>query len=455
MKNLLILTSCLTLSGCFSTTMFNTSQVQAPIEWSVEAQQETPRIDAESLHGWWKGFADPALNSLIDLALKESPDRQIAEARIAQARGLRRSARSFLLPQISGSASARREDADLSGTGQYPDNFYDAGFDASYEVDIFGKNRNNFKASDDSLHAIIEQYNDVTLTLIAEVARSYIDYRAAQNQMRIAEKNLKSQERTLALITDLNDLGSAPRLDVERATTLVNNTKASIPEYRRIEQNARLRLSALTGVMPVALMPELAQQGEIPGGDVQPVLLSPANIISLRPDVRAASYNLSSASKLTKAAVADFFPSFNISAFYGISETALSGGVNIWRIAAGAAVSLLDFGRVEGRIDAASAREQEAFAVYRKAVIGAVVEVETALNDYANITSKQSALQKSYNSADKALSLSQTLYKEGEISFLDVLDAQRSANNAESALITAQAAQIESLVRLYKALGVY
>jgi NodT family efflux transporter outer membrane factor (OMF) lipoprotein len=455
MRNLLLLTSCLTLSGCFSTTMFSTSQVDTPLEWSVQAQQETPRVDADTLHGWWRDFADPSLNDLVDIALKHSPDRQIAEARIAEARGLRRSARSLLLPQISGSVFARREDADLSGTGQHPDNFYDAGFDASYEVDVFGKNRNNFKASDDSLNAIIAQYNDVTITLIAEVARSYIDYRAAQNHMRIAEKNLQSQEKTLALISDLHELGAAPRLDVERATTLVNNTKASTPEYRRVEENARLRLSTLTGVMPVNLMLKIAPEGSILEADAQPVLLSPVNIISLRPDIRAAAFNLSSASKLTKAAIADFFPQFNISAFYGVSETALSGGVNIWRIAAGAAVSLLDFGRIEGRIDAASAREQQAFAAYRKAVIGAVVEVETALNDYANITAKQAALGKSYQSASKALDLSQDLYKEGEISFLDVLDAQRSANNAEAALITAQALQVESLVRLYKSLGVY
>jgi len=452
MKKILLMTTCLTLSGCFSTTHYNTAQLQTPEQWSIGAAQAVPSVEKENLHQWWQGFDDATLNDLIVLSLEQSPDRLIAESKIAEVRGIRRTSRSSLFPQIGVSGSAKREDA---GAGRYPDTFYDAGFDASYEVDIFGRNRNNAAAADDDFNAIKEQYHDVTLTLIAEVARSYIDYRAAQNQVQIAEKNLESQEKTLSLVRNLNEAGTAPKLDVERTSTLVNNTRASIPEYKRLEENARLGLSVLTGEFPENLKPILESAMAIPGANVQPVLMSSANIISLRPDIRAAAYNLSAATNLSQAAVADFFPSFTISGLYGVTETALLGGTNIWSLAAGAAVSLLDFGRIEGQVDAADAREKQAFEQYRKTVLQAVVEVETALNDYAQITSRKVSLQQAYDSADKALDFSQTLYKEGEISLLDVLDAQRSANAAESSLVTANANQAESLVRLYKSLGVY
>ena len=137
------------------------------------------------------------------------------------------------------------------------------------------------------------------------------------------------------------------------------------------------------------------------------------------------------------------------------AETAFASSTSIWSIAAGAAVSIQDFGRIEGRIDAARAREVEAYQLYRRTVLEAVTEVEMALNDTARIDERYISLNKAYQNADKALYLSETLYKEGEVSFLDVLDAQRTVNEAESELITAQAAQVESLVRLYKSLGVY
>lgn len=116
MRNSLILVSGLALSGCITTTSYDVSQVEAPLEWTVNAQQTTPRISAESLHGWWKEFNDPTLEQLIVVSLEHSPDRQAAEARIAEARGLKRTARSSLLPQIGASANASREDADLTGS---------------------------------------------------------------------------------------------------------------------------------------------------------------------------------------------------------------------------------------------------------------------------------------------------------------------------------------------------
>lgn len=454
MKKIVLLSSIFMLGGCFLSTGPYHAPPAQPENWMGASAENVPSVNNEELKSWWLRFNDPVLNQLVDQALKDSPDRLIAEARIAEARGIKRSAKSYLFPQLGASGQAGREDPDV-GTASYPDGFYEAGFDASYEIDIFGRNRKNLSAADERLLAAEEQYHDISLSLVAEITRTYIDYRAAQNQLSIAQKNLSSQEKTLKLIEDLYRLGSAPKLDVERTNNLVNTTRASIPEFERQADNARLRLGVLVGALPEAMPEDLKQSADIPGANVQPVLMAPAQVLAGRPDVKAAGHELSANTALAEAAAADIFPTFSISGFYGIADNAIASSVSPWSVALGAAVSLLDFGRIEGRIDAAKAREEQAYQLYRKTVLEAVSEVETALSDYAHINEQRISLQHAYDSASQSLELSRALFKEGEIAFLDVLDSQRTVNNAEAALISAQAAQAQSLTRLYKSLGVY
>ena len=446
-KALLLISSSILLSGCFATGQ-NFSPPKSPESWQRQAETIT---EIDKLKDWWLKFDDPNLNKLVELTLADSPDRLAAEARILEARGLRRSARSSLFPQINASASGNRQD-----DGANPvDNFHDARFDASYEIDIFGKNRKNVSAANAQIRAAEARYHDTTLTLISDVVRSYIDHRAFQKQTNIAKKNLVIQQKTLELIRRQREFGEAPQLDVERAENLVNTTQASIPEFQRLADNARLQLSVLTGQLPADIAPILSDNMNIPGSQVQPVLMAPAKVIAFRADIRAAHANLIANTALAESVTAELFPTFTLSGFFGVAETAFASSTSIWNVALGAAVSILDFGRIEGRIDAARAREVEAYQLYRRTVLEAVTEVETALNDTARIDERYISLNKAYQNADKALHLSETLYKEGEVSFLDVLDAQRTVNEAESQLITAQAAQVESLVRLYKSLGIY
>lgn len=453
MKYTLTLSALLTLSGCFSGGL-DVGPFGGPAKWTMTKEKIERIENAETLQGWWKKFDDDTLNALVDLALADSPDRKIAEARILEARGLRRTAKSKLFPQINASTSAGREDTGSDDAGRISD-LFEAGFDASFELDIFGANRNAFSAADERLIQRQAEYHDISLTLIAEVVRGYINYRNAQNQYRIAEKNLALQEKTLELIGNLFELGAAPRLDVERAKNLVNTTRASLPEFKRQENNARLGLSVLTGQMPDALMALLETDAEIPGANVQPLLMAPAQVLSLRPDIQAAEANLLAATDLAESATAEFFPSITLGGFYGVVDNALITSASVWSIVAGAAVNLLDFGRIEGQIDAARAREKQAYELYRKTVVEAVVEVETAMNDYTQISQRRVSLNEAFAAAQEARTLSETLYKEGEIAFLDVLEAQRSANEAEAQAITAKAAQAESLTRLFKSLGVY
>lgn len=453
MKKLLLLSTCLVLSGCAATDR-DPADTAFPQNWTTEEAALIEQADILSLKHWWLKFNDPALNELITRALSDSPDRKIAEARILEARGLKRTARSTLFPQIGARATAGRQDSGLDTPGAI-DSYYEAGFDASFELDIFGKNLNNLAAADAQLAAAIADYHGTGLTLVADIVRTYIDYRAAQAQKRIAQSNLETQEKTLSLVRDLYRLGDSPRLDVERAENLVNTTRSFIPEYERQAENAALRLSVLIGGTPRATKPVLAHEEDIPGADVKPVLLAPADVLALRPDVRAAHALLAAQTDITDAVTADLFPALTLQGFYGIGDGALLNSATLWNVALGAAISLLDFGRIEGRIDAARAREQQAYETYRKTILQAVSEVETALNDYSQYHAKYVSLEKAYQNAQRALTLAQTLYQEGEAAFLDVLDAQRQANNAQSAMVTARAAQAESLARLYKSLGIY
>lgn len=410
----------------------------------------------EALQGWWQGFDDSALNRLIDTAMRQSPDRELAAARIEEARGLRRTARAGLLPNVGASASEGREDTGLYGANDVSS----AGFDASFEIDLFGKNRLKAKAQQKNLEALTAQYHDVTLSLIAEIARNYSEYRAYEKQVAIARDNLKLQQDTLDLIKAQQSLGEAPQLDVERAENQVNTTRASISEYQRLSDAARLGLGALVGAMPEAVS-ALLQQSEdaplaaVPGADIAPLLMMPADVIAQRPDVQAAWAQLQAQGALADSKAAEYFPSISLSGFFGVAESALFSSTTVWDVALGAAVSVLDFGRLEGEVDAARSREKQAYETYRKTLLSAVAEVETALSDYAHIHARRVSLGKAFGNADRALALSRDLYNEGEVSFLDVLDAQRTRNQANSSLIAAEMAQAQSLIRLYKAFGIY
>lgn len=438
-----ILSSCVTQSDAYQPLL------TVPEGWSNITEKTLISTDQAPLQGWWKSLNDPALTQLIDIALEESPDRRMAEARVLEARGLRKTTFSSLLPQIGASAQSGQSDRG-AGSG----NFYDAGFDASYEVDIFGANRNASSAADKNILALEAEYRDTSLTLIAEIARVYIEMRGYQKQSEIAKTNLEIQQETLILVKQLFEAGESPKLDLERAEGLVNTTKASIPEFERLVENAKLSLSVLVGKMPQDLSGFIQGPARIPGGDIQPVLMAPAAVIAQRPDIRAAAYNLEQRTDLSQAALAQIFPTFTLSGFYGVTKTAILSSTSVWDVAIGAAVSLIDFGRIQGQIDAARARETQAFEMYRKALIAGVVDVESALNDYAQLNERDVSLTRAYENAEKAFALSQSLYKEGEISFLDLLIAQRDLNDAEASMVAVQSLRAQALVGLYKSLGV-
>jgi NodT family efflux transporter outer membrane factor (OMF) lipoprotein len=447
---LLLTGSTLVLSGCVSSNT-NFPSLTMPQSWVSNDQANIiDNAEISELKNWWKKLNDKPLNKLVEMALDNNPDRAIAQSRVAEARGIRMTTRSSLFPEISARADGGRQD-----TGLTNDNYYEAGFDASFEIDVFGVNRHNVDAANASISALDAQYHDTSLTLVAEVVRVYADFRGAQKQVIIAEKNLTIQQETLDLINRQYNVGEVPLLDVERSEALVNTTASSIPEFKRQADNLRLQMTILTGALPADIIPIVDGVTDIAALKIDPVLMSPASVLRHRPDVRAAIATLAQATSLSESAAASIFPTFSLSGFYGIAESALVNATNVWTLAGGTALSLLNFGRIEGEIDAAREREKQAFEIYRKSILSAVVEVEIALVDYTRLNTRGGSIQKAYNNANNALKLSQQLYSEGEISFIDLLDAQRTLNSADSARVSSEQSQVKSVIRLYKSLGVY
>lgn len=451
-KNFLM-TGCsiIMLSAC-ANPLADLANMSGPKFWTSDTQDfiTIDETSMDQLKQWWLRFDDETLNTMIDMALANNPDRNIAQSKIREARAIRKTTQSTLFPQIGASANVGRTD-----NGVAIDETYQAGFDASYELDVFGVNRNNLSAANARIQTLQNQYHDISLTLIAEVARTYIDYRSAQKQTDIANKNLKIQTNTLNLIRKQYKVGEITKLDVERAESLVNTTAASIPEFQRQADNARLQLTILTGEMPAKILNIASNAKDINAFNIEPILSTPTSVMNVRPDIRAATTNLGEKSSLTKAAAASLFPTFSIEGFFGIAKSAVFASDTIWNVAAGTAVSLLNFGRIEGQIDAAREREIQAFELYKKTILNAVTEVETAISDYSRVNTQSLSIQKAYKNAENALYLSQRLYTEGEISFLDILDAQRTLNEADAARVRTKQSEIQSIIRLYKALGVY
>ncbi len=453
---LLVLGSCTILTGCL-TDGPDYAPPEQPGKWQAKEDHQSfysqfsPAKEAKTLEAWWTLFNDPVLDRLVKTAMALSPDRAVALAKVNEARGIARTAFGGQFPQIGASASTDRSD---SGSGS-PDNTYDAAFDASFEVDLFGKNRNASKAAKDSLEAMQAQFEDVTLTMVAEVSRTYVEYRFYEKQVSIARKNLESEKKTAGLIRQQNEVGEATRLDVERAENQVNNTNASIPQLKNQADSARLRLSVLTGLLPEYILQIVKEAQPIPKADVLPVLATPAEILNARPDIRAARASFAASTNTAASETANLFPSLTLSGLYGIADSAFVSSASVWSVALGAAVSLIDFGRIEGRVDVARAREEQAYHTLRKTVLEAVMDVEQSIVAYAHINEQKIALEKSLQNARKAQELSQQLYKEGEVSFLDALDAQRSVNSAELSASEAEYRQAIALIALYKSLGVY
>lgn len=446
------------LAGCTMGPDYHEVNPSVPNHWQAESNANLKQATVENLKNWWTSFGDAQLNQLMNKALAGNLDIKIALTRIDQARAERRGTRAELFPTVNIKTGAQRNENPFPGLApgiKY--NMFELGFDALWEIDMFGRQQRRLEAVSAELDAAGEQYRQSLVILTAELARSYINYRSLQNQLGITHSNLESQRHTLALIEKLFNEGVKARHDVVRARAQTESTAAQIPALEANLVAGLRQLEVLVGQNPGTLSSELNRVSAVPLASGRSILATPADTIRRRPDIHIAERQLAAATAMQGAAIAELFPKISLSAFVGLRntdvESLLKSAAFSYGTFANLVQPLLNFGRIQAGIDLADAKQKEAYLTYQKAVLDALAETETALTAYLKEEIRRQTLSSAAVDLQESVRLSQLRYQEGVISFLDVLDAQRVLYIAEMELARSQAATSTNLIAVYKALG--
>jgi len=457
-----ILTLAALLGGCTVGPDFQRPQPNLPDEWHGTAPPAEGSLPAVAdLARWWTVFNDATLNALIQRAAATNLDLQQAEARIRQARAARAVAAGGLGPSLDATGAYQRSRTPTANTtGErtaVTGELYQAGFDAGWEIDLFGGQRRSLEAADADLTAAVESRRDVLVSLMAEVARNYIQLRSDQQQLAITRRNLTAQQHSNRITRQRFEGGFVSGLDVAGAEAQAATTAAQVPLLESAVRQTIYSLSILMGAPPAALEAQLSPEGAIPlRPPVVPVGF-PSDLLRRRPDIRAAEANLHAATARIGVATAERFPHFTIagSAGFRAGEAAalFEAASGFWSLGPSVNWRLFDSGRLKAGVAVQQALADQALIAYRQRVLNALQEVEDALAALEKEQSRRDALATAVAANHKAVMLAERLYSDGMTDFINVLQAQQALLSTENALVQSRAAVATDLVSLYKALG--
>jgi NodT family efflux transporter outer membrane factor (OMF) lipoprotein len=438
------------------------AEPDVPAAWSgaavggTDAGTGTRPGTAGSLVQWWQGLGDPVLSGLIVQALQANTDVLGAQAALRQARALRDVAAAGLLPALGTSASAQR--ASSGGLdAAHSSNSFHVGLDASWEVDLFGGQRNALAAADATARASAANLGQVQITLAAEVALSYITLRSGQARGAIAQANLDSQLQTLQITEWRAQAGLLSVLEVQQARSAAAQTRAALPGLQTSTEQASHALAVLTGKPPAALADLLATARPVPQPAASAALSLPADTLRQRPDVRAAEQQVLAAQGRVAQADAARYPSFNLGGSIGLNALTLGALGNSAAVAgsllASVSMPLFDGGAARAQVRAQQAALDQARSAYRATVLTALKDVEDALVALRGDRERTLRYQQAADSASQAASLARQRFASGLVDFQTVLDTQRSQLGTQDSVASASADVSTDHVRLYKALG--
>src|SRR6266511_979374 len=465
-KSITAATALVLLAGCAVGPDYREPKLAVPSGWQ-EAQQKGVDIRPVEMTRWWATFNDPLLNSLVERAVQSNFDVRIAEARIREARASRAVTASGLWPTLDVSASYSRNRTSENalalgslapqGGGNLEQDLFKTGFDASWEIDVFGGVRRAVEAADATIAASVESRRDVLVTLLGDVAKNYIDLRGFQRRLAVARANLKAQQDTLDLTRIRFQAGLTNDLDVAQAEAQVSTTAAQIPTLESSLKQAAYSLDLLLGLTPGALWNELAHETTIPSLPPEVLVGLPSDLLRRRPDIRFAERQLAAATAQIGAAMADLFPKFSLTGVAGLQSISASdwftGRSRYWSVGPTISWPIFDAGRIRANIEIRNAQQEQALNQYEKAMLAAFGDVEKSLVSYSREQVRQRSLAEAVASNRRAVEMANELYVRGLNDFLNVLDTQRSLYAAENDLAQSEATMAANLVALYKALG--
>jgi outer membrane protein, multidrug efflux system len=452
--------------GCAVGPDYHSPPAHAPAAWSSPVE-EGLSAGGSTPASWWTSFNDAELDSLIRRAAQSNLDLRASEARLRQARAVRQGSAADLWPTLDASGSYVREleskNQPFFGALPLPANFpfeynvYQAGFDASWEIDLFGGKRRALEAATAEWQGAIETRNDAMLSMLAEVARNYVELRGSQQRLEIARRNLNLQEEAVELARDRFEGGVATELDLTRASALLADIRASIPPLQTAVRGTMYDLAVLLGLEPGALLAELSTAAPVPPAPPDVPIGLPSDLLRRRPDVRQAERQLAAETARIGVAKAEWFPKLSLTGDAGYESVSLGKwfepSSRFWSIGPSLQWRLLDFGRVRAEVRAQTAAQEAALAVYEKTALVSLQEAESAVVAYAQEQNRRRALAEETADNRRSLQMAEDLYAQGRVNYLDVLDARRSLYQSEDQLAASDQAVSLDLIALYKALG--
>ncbi len=451
----------LALSGCAVGPDFQTPEAKVQNNW-IEAGDRRVRTTAIKKH-WWKVFKDPVLNRLIERAAEQNLPVQIAGLRMLEARAQLGVAIGSMYPQTQeGTGDAQRvrlstRVANRSYVARPEFWNFSVGFDASWELDFWGRFRRNVEAADASLTATVADYDNALVSLNADVARTYATMRTDEVLISIARENAKVQREGLEIAQSRFRNGATSELDVTQAQTLLESTLADIPDLQANLQRSKNALSILLGEPPGAIDALLRGPQAIPVASKRVAIGLPAELLRRRPDIRTAEMNAAAESARIGVAEADLYPRFYLFGEIGVqaSDAAklFAPGSLFFTAGPGFRWSILNYGRITNNVRMQDARLQQALVNYENTVIKAAQEVEDALISFLKAQESTTSLQKSVTAARRSVDIAIIQYREGAENFQRVIDSQTRLLQQQNRLAQTRSSIATNLIAVYKALG--
>lgn len=473
----------LMLSGCAVGPDYQAPKPATPERFnSMQSDGLSTPLAAATNPNWWKSFNDPQLDSLIARAIKGNLSLQQAVLRIAGARQQLNQARGAWAPSVNGNARFTRQQLGIKGEleseGVYdqidqvgsetdlhpaldslskPVGLYQGSFDASWELDLWGKVRRQVEMADAQQQQSVENRNDALVSLEAEVARAYLQLRGAQAITRTLQTQIDVAEQTLELTQSQQRNGLAPQTNVENARAQVNSLRAQLPQYQAQIHQAMNGLAVLTGRVPGALDAELMTARPLPALPKAVPVGVPSELARRRPDVREAEASLHAATANIGVSVAQLFPSLSLTGQFGMRNSDASyldnWSSHFYSYGPSVTIPIFQGGRLVSSVKLARAQQASAALGYRQTVLTALQDVENALVSYRSDQQQVEGLDDTVAALQNTFTLASDSYRQGISTFIEALDAQRQLAQAQQQAEQARVQSTLDLVALYKALG--
>lgn len=448
------------LTGCAVGPNYQTPQIAMPTSYETHATlSEEEEVE---LRSWWTQFEDPMLNVLIHEAISQNLDLKIALEKINQVRAQYQIKAADLAPKIDMTAEQQRTrisqtQFDSTFLGPPLQNFYKVGFDASWEIDIFGKRRREKESAFYEYEAERENARDIYITLLGEVAQSYIEIRSLQHQIDITKRQIFIQRELFELTSNLFEAGLSSEINVQDIQATLEATRASLPPLEVTLKQTIHGLATLLGKAPENFENEFADTAPVPLSTQEIPIGLPSDLLRRRPDIRKAERLLAAATANVGSAIADLFPRFSLLGNFGFqsnsSQRWLKAQSRTWSIGPTMDWPIFHFGRIRENIRAQNSLQEQALLSYEQTILTALEDVENSLVGYYKEEERRSRLEKEVEAKHRVYELKKELYLSGLVEFQTFLQADQDLLDSQNDLIASTENLSTNLVALYKALG--